>query len=177
MFGNGEVQVFQTKGHSAGGCVFYLPEHGFLMFADETTGIPIWADTNPANTISTMRRALEMMDAGSVTTVCGGHRPMLPVSDEEARATLNAIIDGAREFTATVRDGIAEHPDGVCIDELYAELTSAAAPDSMIATLQRLQFPVFATFFKLTLLNHCLLYDLPQDRDAAGRPTFRAARP
>jgi hypothetical protein len=33
---------------------------------------------------------------------------------------------------------------------------------------------VFGTFFKLTVLNHCLLHDLPQGRDAAGRPTFRA---
>ena len=32
----------------------------------------------------------------------------------------------------------------------------------------------FSTFFKLTLLNHCLLLGLPEGRDAAGRPTFRA---
>jgi glyoxylase-like metal-dependent hydrolase (beta-lactamase superfamily II) len=170
--GDGEVHVFQTAGHSAGGCVYYVPEHRFLMFADETTGIPIWADTNPANTIRTMQRSLEMMDSGHLTAVCAGHRPMLPVSNEEARATLNGIIAGAREFAATVRDGIAKHPNGVCIDELFAELTAAAAPDSMIAQLKRLQFPVFATFLKLTLANECLLQGYHQGRDDMGRITF-----
>ncbi|MEU8080214.1 MBL fold metallo-hydrolase [Catellatospora citrea] len=173
-FGGGEVHVFQTGGHSAGGCVFYVPEHRFLMFADETTGIPIWADTDPANTIRTMRGALEMMDSGHLSTVCAGHRPMLPQSNDEARATLNGVITGAEEFSATVRDGIAKHPDGVCIDELYAELVSAAAPESMISVLKRLQFPVFATFLKLTLANECLLRGYRQGRDDKGRITFRA---
>jgi len=172
-FGDGEVHVFQTGGHAAGGCVYYVPEHRFLMFADETTGIPIWADTKPANTIRTMQRSLEMMDSGHLTTVCAGHRPMLPLSDDEAHATLNEIIAGARLFTATVRDGIVKHPDGVCIDDLYAELILAAAPESMITLLKRLQFPVFATFLKLTLVNECLLQGYHQGRDAKGRITFR----
>jgi glyoxylase-like metal-dependent hydrolase (beta-lactamase superfamily II) len=176
-FGNGEVHVFQTEGHSAGGCIYYIPKHRFLMFADETTGIPIWADTNPANTIRTMQRSLEMMDSGHVTTVCAGHRPMLPQSNDEARATLNGIIAGAREFTVTVRDGIAKHPDGVCIDELFAELIAVAAPDSMIAQLKRLQFPVFATFLKLTLTNECLLQGYQQGHDDKGRITFKASFP
>ncbi len=172
-FGDGEVYVFQCGGHSAGGCVFYVPEHRFLMFADETTGIPIWADSRPANTIRTMRRCLEMMDSGHVTTVCAGHRPMLPQSHDEARTTINGVIAGANEFTAAVHDGLAKHPNGVCIDELYAELISTAAPESMIAVLNQLQFPVFATFLKLTLTNECLLQGYQQGRDDMGRITFR----
>ena len=59
-------------------------------------------------------------------------------------------------------------PDAV----FFAELTGAAAPDSMIALLKRLQFPVFATFLKLTLTNECLLRGYPQGRDGQGRITF-----
>jgi hypothetical protein len=37
----GEVNVLLSEGHSAGGVVFHVPEHRFLMMADETTSIPI----------------------------------------------------------------------------------------------------------------------------------------
>ena len=54
-FGNGDLQVLQTEGHSAGGCIFYVPEHRFIMFADETSPIPIWGmETRP--TPSGLRR-------------------------------------------------------------------------------------------------------------------------
>ena len=44
----GEVNVLLSEGHSAGGVVFHVPEHRFLMMADETTSIPIWADMTRA---------------------------------------------------------------------------------------------------------------------------------
>lgn len=59
------------------------------------------------------------------------------------------------------------------IDDLYTEPVSAARADSIIALLRRLQFPVFARCLKLTLLNHCLLLEAPQERDDAGRITIR----
>ncbi len=65
--------------------------------------------------------------------------------------------------------------DGATVDDLAADLAATAEPGSVVAMLLRLQFPVFSTFFKLTVLNHCLLLGLPQGRDAADRPTFRAA--
>ncbi len=43
-----EVYVLQSGGHSKGGVVFYIPEHKFLMMADETTSVPIWPDTESA---------------------------------------------------------------------------------------------------------------------------------
>lgn len=170
---DGAVQVLQSAGHSAGGCIFYVPEHKFLMLADETTTAPIWADSDPANTIRTARRALQMLDSGHLQHVCAGHQPMLPQSGDDARHTLHRLINSAEEFTATVDAELARHPEGLCIDELYAEVTAAAVPGSIIHTLWQFQFPVFATFLKLTLLNHCLLIGLPQGVDALGRITFR----
>ncbi|MGE0300811.1 MAG: hypothetical protein AB7R99_29400, partial [Pseudonocardia sp.] len=61
-------------------------------------------------------------------------------------------------------------PQGVCIDDLYDELV--AGPSPTIALLKRLQFPVFSTFLKLTLLNHCLLHELPTAVDDRGRTLF-----
>ena len=82
---------------------------------------------------------------------------------------------GATQFADAVDTALRRRPDGVTIDDLAADLAATAEPGSIVALLLRLQFPVFSTFFKLTLLNHCLLHALPQGRDAAGRPTFRAA--
>lgn len=43
--GEPEVHALQSGGHSAGGLVFHLPRHRFLMLADETSSVPIWAVT------------------------------------------------------------------------------------------------------------------------------------
>jgi glyoxylase-like metal-dependent hydrolase (beta-lactamase superfamily II) len=171
----GEVDVLLSEGHSAGGVVFHVPEHRFLMMADETTSIPIWADSDPRNAVATARRALAMMDAGDLDVLAAGHRPLLPVRGDEAHGVLRGIVGGAAQFAAEVDAALRRRPEGVTIDDLAADLAATTEPGSIVALLLRLQFPVFGTFFKLTLLNHCLLYDLPQGRDAAGRPTFRAA--
>jgi len=82
----GEVNVLLSEGHSAGGVVFHVPDHRFLMMADETTSIPIWADSDPRNAVATAQRALAMMDAGDLDVLAAGHRPLLPVRGDEARA-------------------------------------------------------------------------------------------
>ena len=152
--GQPEVQVLQSGGHSAGGVIFYLPEHRFMMFADETTSVPIWADSDPARTMETARKALTMIEAGQLQMLCAGHRPLLPVAGDEARAALSGVIRYGTEFADAVADALRRHSEGMGIDALYDLLRSEAHPDSTIALLARLQFPVFATFFKLTLLNH-----------------------
>lgn len=172
--GDGAVQVLQSAGHSAGGCVFYIPEHAFLMLADETTSAPIWADSIPANTVSTAQRAVTMMRTGHLTQICAGHKPMLPQRGAEATQILTALIASADEFKAAVDDVLARRETGITIDELFMELTTAAQPGSLIDLMHAYQFPVFGTFLKLTLLNHCLLMNLRQGVDGRGRPTFRA---
>lgn len=175
--GEPDVHVLESGGHSAGGVVFLLPRQRTLLLVDETTSVPIWADSVPDNAVATATRALQLMDAGVVDTVGAGHMPLLPVSGDQARALLHSTISSAHEFEATVDGVLADHPDGLTIDAMYDVLVAQAAADSVVAFLQRLQFPVFSTFLKLTLLNHCLLHQLPTSIGPAGRPVFRAARP
>jgi glyoxylase-like metal-dependent hydrolase (beta-lactamase superfamily II) len=161
-----DVLVFLCQGHSAGGVVFYIPEQRFLMFADETTSIPIWSDTNPDNTAATLRKARAMADAGHLESICAGHFPMLPVTGaEQVRVTLDGMLSGKDEFERTVDAAIARHPEGISIDELFEELAAQTSQDSMIRFLINNQFPRFATFVKLTLLHHC------QRRGFTKRPT------
>jgi glyoxylase-like metal-dependent hydrolase (beta-lactamase superfamily II) len=169
-----EVQVLQSAGHSAGGLVFYLPEPKFLMLADETTTVPIWADTNPRNCMATMRKAVELLDNGDVETICAGHRPLLPLSGDEAKKAMESAVASGAEFEEVVHGALARTEQGLSIDQLYGLLVSEAPPESAVAMLAKLQFPVFSTFLKLTLLNHCLLQGLPQGAGIDGRPTFRA---
>jgi glyoxylase-like metal-dependent hydrolase (beta-lactamase superfamily II) len=170
-----EVQVLQSGGHSAGGVVFYLPEYKFLMMADETTSVPIWADSDPAKAMATARKALRMIDGGELDQLCAGHRPMLPVRGNEAQAALHEVIGSGTQFVAVVEDVLARHPEGLGVDAMYDILVREAQPGSVINVLARLQFPVFATFLKLTLLNHCMLRGLFQDTDQSGRRTFTLA--
>ncbi|MGE0295987.1 MAG: MBL fold metallo-hydrolase, partial [Pseudonocardia sp.] len=149
--GEPEVHALRSGGHSAGGLVFHLPRHRFLMLADETSSVPIWADTDPRRTIETATKALAMIDSGDVERLCAGHRPLLPAGGDEARDALRAVVASGNDFADSVTAALAGRPQGVCIDDLYDELV--AGPSPTIALLKRLQFPVFSTFLKLTLLN------------------------
>ncbi|GLZ49792.1 hypothetical protein Acsp06_59770 [Actinomycetospora sp. NBRC 106375] len=171
--GRPEVQVLESGGHSAGGVVYHLPDARFLMLADETSAVPIWTDSDPRRTAATAVRAITMIDEGLLDGVGAGHAPLLPVRGGEARARLQQILDTGEEFTAAVDAVLRRHPEGLCVDDLYTELVTDAAPRSVIAVQRSLQFPVFAVFLKQTLLNHCLLLGLPTGADARGRPTFR----
>ena len=175
-FGDGAVRVLTSGGHSAGGCVFYIQEHGFLMLADETSTVPIWADSNPARTAATARWALELVDRGSVRNVCAGHFPMLPVAGPDVRAVFERIIAAEHEFRTVVDRAVSARGE-VGIDQLYADLVGSAEPGSIVATTHRLQFPVFPTFLKLTLLHQCQLMGYPEVVDAAGTVRFTGARP
>jgi hypothetical protein len=99
---------------------------------------------------------------------------MAAVSGDDARATLRGLIASAKQFASCVSDVLGRYPDGVGIDRMYDVLVAEAEPGSIIALLQSLQFPVFSTFLKLTLLNHCLLMGLPESVGDDGRPTFRS---
>lgn len=173
--GGVDVQVLQSAGHSAGGLVYYLPGQKFMMLADETSALPIWTDSDPRNTVDTATKALQMIDEGNLEQLCAGHKPMLPVAGDHARAQLEQIINTEAEFSHAVADVLRRHPDGLSIDDLYDVLLREATPSSVMAISAGLQFPVFATFLKLTLLNHCRLHEFLGGTDPSGRPTFRLA--
>lgn len=169
----GDVWVFQAHGHTPDGVLFYLPEHRFLFFADETTMIPIWADTSPGNAARNMGRVLAMVDVGAVDAIAAGHFPLDVVTGaDNVRATVNGFLAQKNGFESCVHGGLAAFPGAVTIDQLYEHLS--AHRDRMTEALMGMQFPKMPTFFKLTLLNYCREH-LTETRDKAGRRAFTAA--
>jgi hypothetical protein len=153
------------------GVLFYLPRHEFLFFADETTTIPIWKDTNTDNTARSLRNTLAMVDVGAVDTIAAGHFPMQVVTGrDDIRKTIQTFLDQKLSFDREVADGVSRFPDGMSIDDLYTYLRGHS--EGVIARLAGSQFPKMPSFLKLTLLNHCRRH-LTEARDAAGRPTFK----
>lgn len=168
-----EVYVLCSGGHSKGGVVFYIPEHKFLMLADETTAVPIWPDTDPRRVISTAQKALTMLDNGGLEWLCAGHFPMVPSNDpKEVRASLRRILGQSGQFSEAVEKEVAAHPEGLTIDELYEALRKDLPSTSYLTFLIANQFPVFTTFMKLTLLNHLLLYNFPLQKQPQGYSRF-----
>jgi predicted ester cyclase len=95
-----EVCVLCSGGHSKGGVAFYIPEHKFLMLADETTAVPISPDTDPRRVVSTAQKALTMLDNGALEWLCAGHFPMVPSKDpNEVGASLQRIFSQSRQFS------------------------------------------------------------------------------
>jgi|1186.fasta_scaffold09860_2 glyoxylase-like metal-dependent hydrolase (beta-lactamase superfamily II) len=169
----GDVCVFQGHGHTADGVLFYLPDHKFLFFADETTTIPIWKDTDTDNTARSFHNTLSMVGTGAIESLVAGHFPLQVVSGaEEMRATITAFLNQKLDFDREVIDGVAQFPDGVGIDELYSHLSGQA--QGVVARLAEAQFPKMPSFLKLTLLNFCRQH-LTEVADGAGRPTFKVA--
>jgi glyoxylase-like metal-dependent hydrolase (beta-lactamase superfamily II) len=168
-----EVYVLQSGGHSKGGVVFYIPEHSFLMLADETTSVPIWPDTDPRRVVETAQKALTMLDKGALQWLCAGHFPMVPSNDvNQVRASLQRVISQSAEFSDTVGNELAAHSEGLTIDELYDALRKNIPSTSYVSFLIANQFPVFTTFTKLTLLNHLLLHDFPSHKETDGKVRF-----
>jgi glyoxylase-like metal-dependent hydrolase (beta-lactamase superfamily II) len=168
-----EVHVLCSGGHSKGGVVFYVPEHKFLMLADETTAVPIWPDTDPRRVLSTAQKALTMLDKGGLEWLCAGHFPMVPSNNaKEMQASLQRILGQSGQFSEAVEKEVAAHPEGLTVDELYEGLRKDIPSTSYLNFLISNQFPVFSTFMKLTLLNHLLLYNFPSRKAPQGYTRF-----
>ncbi len=167
-----------SGGHSKGGVVFCIPEHKLLMLADETTAVPIWPDTDPRRVVSTAQRALVMLDNGALEWLCAGHFPMVPSRDPDVvRASLQRISGQSRQFSETIEREVAEHPEGLTVDELYEALRKDVPTTSYVTFLMANQFPVFSTFMKLTLLNHLLLYNFISRKELDGKIRFLPSLP
>jgi glyoxylase-like metal-dependent hydrolase (beta-lactamase superfamily II) len=167
----GDVCVFEAHGHTPDGVLFYLPEHKFLFFADETTPIPVWKDTDTDNTARSLRNALAMVDAGAVEAIGAGHFPLELVQGADAiRQTLTGLLEQKTGFDREVCEAVSRFPTGVAIDDLYATL--CRQPTGVVARLAAGQFPKMPSFLKLTLLNYCRRH-CTQAQDDRGRPVFR----
>ncbi len=169
----GAVQVFEGHGHTADGVLFYVPEHKFLFFADETTAVPVWKDTDTDNTAESFRRTLAMVGEGAVDTIAAGHFPMHVVSGaDDVRKTVDGMLEQKLRFDEEVSQAAAGFPNGVSIDDLYADLRRSASEGGVIASLLQTQFPKMPSFLKLMLLNFCRRH-LDEMEDGAGHPVFR----
>ncbi len=169
----GAVRVFEGHGHTADGVLFYVPEHRFLFFADETTAVPVWKDTDTDNTAESFRRTLAMVEDGAVDAIAAGHFPMQVVSGaDDVRKSISAMLEQKLRFDQEVSEGAARFPNGVSIDDLYAYLRRNASEGGVIASLLQMQFPRMPSFLKLMLLNFCRRH-LDEIEDDAGHPVFR----
>ena len=171
----GAVQVFEGHGHTPDGMLFYVPEHNFLFFADETTAVPVWKDTDTDNTAETFRRTLAMVGEGALETIAAGHFPMHVVSGaNDVRQAVGAMLEQKLRFDDEVSAAAAQFSSGVSVDYLYEYLRRTATEGGVIASLLQTQFPKMPSFLKLMLLNFCRRH-LDEIEDKAGRPVFRAA--
>jgi glyoxylase-like metal-dependent hydrolase (beta-lactamase superfamily II) len=174
-FGQDDVLVFEARGHSKDGVLFYIPRHKFLFFADETTTVPIWPDSDTDNAAHTFRRALAILDAGAVEFMTAGHFPLeILAGPERIRPTVAAMLDAKQRFDQALTAALEVFPHGVSIDALYAHLQTHRAAGGPIAMMLAAQFPKHLTFLKLTLLNWCRRH-AHAGVDADGRPIFLPA--
>jgi glyoxylase-like metal-dependent hydrolase (beta-lactamase superfamily II) len=171
-FGPDDVWVFEARGHSKDGVLFYVPRHKFLFFADETTTVPIWPDSDADNAERTIHRALAMLDAGAIEIMAAGHFPReILTAQDRMRQALSGMVASKQQFDQALTAALQEFPQGASIDTLYEYLRTHRSAGDPIAFLLETQFPKAASFLKLTVLHWCRKHRR-EGLDAAGRPIF-----
>jgi hypothetical protein len=143
------------------------------MFADETSSVPLWPDSDPRRVMETAQKALGMLENHALDWMCAGHFPMVPSNDpKQIRASRERMQGQFKQFSDAVEKQLAGHVEGLTVDELYEVFRKESSPAPYINFLMANQFPVFTTFMKLTLLNHLLLNEFPMRKEAWGRVRF-----
>lgn len=122
---DGEVCVIQTSGHTRGHVAVYLPAIKHLHLADETTGyyqalLCGHAELN----LLTLERVAKSLKTGAVDTLTDGHSFRL-LRREQGADYLERLSRSALEFDAAIVRILREHPDGIMVAALVAEVERA----------------------------------------------------
>ncbi len=122
-----EVVLLQTSGHTAGHVAVFIPRIKHFHIADETTSYyqAFLCGHAEANLLSIERAAKALKD-GDVKSLTDGHSFML-YRGEEALTYLDRLVQAALYFDAAILRILREHPDGITVNALAAEL--GAAPE------------------------------------------------
>ncbi len=88
------LDVFPTRGHTAGSVVLYIPKVRLLVLGDEgNRAFHPWHDANNLNALLGFRRYVALVDAGLVDVFVDGHSPEILRGESRIRAHLQGYID------------------------------------------------------------------------------------
>jgi glyoxylase-like metal-dependent hydrolase (beta-lactamase superfamily II) len=170
---DGNVYVMEAAGHCADGVICYCPKTRVLFVGDETTTVPIWADTDLRRALPNVDKYVAMVEAGAVDAFVDGHHHTV---HRDANSTVG-FLQGLLAFYATLRQEIAailaSQPDGLTADEIYAAIK--ARGNAALAELFKRQFPIFGVFVKQQIVG--MLLDMNAPRHGGPGPQTRFTRP
>lgn len=122
---DGQVAIIQTSGHTQGHVAVWLPGVRHLHIADETTGyyqalLCGHAELN----LLTLERAARLFEDGTAISLTDGHSFRLRRATE-ATAYLEQLSQSALAFDAAIVRILGEHPDGITVHDLVAQVEKA----------------------------------------------------
>jgi glyoxylase-like metal-dependent hydrolase (beta-lactamase superfamily II) len=164
---DGAVCILQTSGHTRGHVAVYLPAIGHLHLADETTGyyqalLCGHAELN----LLTLERAAKMFADATAVSLTDGHAFLLR-RGAEATAYLERLSRSALEFDAAILRILREHPDGITVADLVAQVETA--PEMKSAPPVAEPMPVLNL---LRILNKVKELGISVPARASGRLAF-----
>lgn len=163
----GEVVILQTSGHTHGHVAVYLPAIKHLHLADETTGFYQALLCGHAElNLLTLERAAKMFEDGAAVSLTDGHSFFLR-RGREATAYLERLSQSALEFDAAIVRILSEHPDGITVADLVAQVE--AAPEMKSAPPVAEPMPVLNL---LRILNKVKELGISVPAEASARLAF-----
>ena len=112
-FNGGEVNVLLSEGHSAGGVVFHVPEHRFLMMAGRDHVDPDLGGQRPAQRRRHRPPRSGDDGRGRPRGAGRGTPPAVAGARRRGAGLLRGIVGGAAQFADAVDTALRRRPDGV----------------------------------------------------------------
>jgi len=127
VFGNNDIVVLRTAGHTRGELVVYFPKTHLLHTADETVAyFPAWEESSTSGTRRTFVRLLEAASGNAVRVFTDGHTFSVLRGPARIREHIRALLDAYDAFAGVVRSRLeAAGSQGATMSELIDAVTNA----------------------------------------------------
>ncbi len=144
-YGNAEVRVVGTPGHTHDSISLHIPHAAALLTGDTILGrgttVVAHPDGRLADYLESLRRLRELVDGAGVTQVWPGHGPALP----DAGAVIDAYLDHRQQRLAEVAAAAAELPDGpglaqAVVQRVYADVPRVLWPAAELSVRAQLEY-------------------------------------
>lgn len=135
-FGDVEIHVVGTPGHTADSVSMYLPQRSALLTGDTILGrgttVVAYPDGRLDDYLASLRRLSDLVERAGATRVWPGHGPALG----DAAAVLSAYLDHRRERLDEVRQALSRLPA-----ELPVEQAARAVVETVYADVPQVLWP------------------------------------
>ncbi len=166
---DGDVVALQSTGHTGGHVAVFFPAIKHLHLADETTSFyQAFLCGHAQLNLLSIERAAKAVTEGAVASITDGHSFAVR-RGKDGTDYLDELVKGAIDFDAAIVRVLHEHPEGITVANLTAELEKAPEMPQTAGGADKNPNPILAL---MRILNKVQELGIPVPADAQGLLRF-----